>query len=664
TTEESPIKHKTKSMLKLAVAAMLLFAATPLHAATQLHVGESVHKLGFAIAGEAPLPPLDRKDLPAVAVGDGATIFSLDLYFGADTHPVAGIAPQIHFNSNKIEIIDISKILPAGLGMPDKDTFRGRIRRYQPDPPLPAITIAGVSVTDDTDMSLSLAWMDVSEISGVAKATVDAPVHIITIQFQWKAGATGNSHIGITQSAFGNAHEFLAENILVRGPAVARITAQSANIDVTAGPDQFFNVQCALTRTFPAETTCALARADAQVLRSTTIPAIKGATIVIPPNETSGLLEFRIIPSVSDNGRTLNIALRSAIAGGTSLARDLNPAQIPLMSPGLMISKLRIVTIEGETEAEEFSVKLATRLANEHVVVNVVSNDTSEATLAPASLTFTASNWDEAQVVSVTAKDDELVDGDKPYKIGLAVDTGKTGAMHYHAINTYVHGITKDNDKADPVLTAEPKILLAKGEQPIVITAALEGGGVFAFDAWIALRKAGGSATEGTHYAPFTLPEYIKIPAGETSTSATFMLTITDNAEKTIVIAAEFLSMEISISNLTLPIGTFSWDVDSNGRITAQDGLMIARYLLGVTEGQALVAGLSGAQPADVAAHIERGMGVLDVSGNDSANPDGTDGILISRYFLGLRGDVLTDNFSDSDIDAATVERNIRRFLP
>ena len=299
------------------------------------------------------------------------------------------------------------------------------------------------------------------------------------------------------------------------------------------------------------------------------------------------------------------------------------------------------------------------------VVVDVRSSDMGEATLAPASLTFTASNWDEAQVVSVTGTDDQFVDGDTPYTIKFAVNAGKTGAIHYHGITTYVRGTTVDNDKATPLLTAKPNKDLTVGEHQIVITAALTGGGVYAFDRKLVLRKAGGSAVEGTDYVPFTLPEYIMIPAGMASAGATFALTISkmDTAVKSIAIAVDFLGSKTGVPGIVLAIGTFDWDVDKSGNITAQDGIMIARYLLGV-RGAALVAGQSNPDnAAAVAKRIKNGLGVLDVSGNDRANPDGDDGILIARYFLGLRGAALVRGIAPRP-EPNTVKTNIMQFLP
>ena len=51
------------------------------------------------------------------------------------------------------------------------------------------------------------------------------------------------------------------------------------------------------------------------------------------------------------------------------------------------------------------------------VTIGLSSSDTTEGTVAPASLTFTTGNWNVAQTVTVTGVDDALDDGDVAYTI-------------------------------------------------------------------------------------------------------------------------------------------------------------------------------------------------------------------------------------------------------
>ena len=105
----------------------------------------------------------------------------------------------------------------------------------------------------------------------------------------------------------------------------------------------------------------------------------------------------------------------------------------------------------------------------------------------------------------------------------------------------------------------------------------------------------------------------------------------------------------------------FTLDVDESGARDARDGILIARYLLGV-RGAALTQGQSAAAFGELEPEIKIGADnkFLDVDADGDA--DGDDGILIARYLFGLRGAELTAGFSG--LDAAEIAANIAGLLP
>ncbi|MGR3915159.1 MAG: hypothetical protein OD918_11735, partial [Gammaproteobacteria bacterium] len=646
----------------------------------RFHQGHSTYTMGFAEIGEAPLPPLNRIDLPPAAAGDGAVEFSLDLYFGANTPVVLGIAPLIHYDSNIIEVADITNIAPAGLGKPDKKPSSNTIRGYKQDEPPPTIKIDGKLVTADTDTLMYLGWMDINEIKHVTGATATRPARIATIKFKWKAGAIGNTHIGITQSDFSTAHYFDAASILVRGPVVtASITAQPAAIDVTAKEDQF-RVTCDLSRPILFETICTLELendAAAGALISTIAPPINKAAIVIPPNTASNTRTFRIQPSADDNGRTFSIAIRRALANNVSLMRHSMRARISLASPRVIVDKSNIKTDESG-ERMEFHARLTARPIGGHVVVNVRSGDPSEAAVSPASLTFTADTWNTPQRVVVRGVDDNYDDGDKDYTIELVVDAAETGAPGYHDKTAFVSGTTSDDDEAMVDLTADSVSLSeADGQRRIVITAKLRDEVTFEDETThVTLRKTtDGSATEGTDYKNFILPDTIRIPAKAASGSATLMITMLrdddDDDKENIIIAATSSRTGLTMDKITLTIGKYDLDVDASGgantrdAVTGQDGILIMRYLIGV-RGPALTYGQTNLSPATIAARIEACMEALNV--DKRGETDHRDGTLLARYLLGLRGRPLVDGIKypigEDPPDPADVAAEIEELLP
>jgi len=97
-------------------------------------------------------------------------------------------------------------------------------------------------------------------------------------------------------------------------------------------------------------------------------------------------------------------------------------------------------------------------------------------------------------------------------------------------------------------------------------------------------------------------------------------------------------------------------DVDEDGTITNRDGVMIARYLLGV-RGASLVAGQSGPNTVEtVEENIRTGLETWQLDVNNDKKIDGNDGIIIARYFLGVRGEALLRGTDGPP----TTEQNVR----
>lgn len=115
-------------------------------------------------------------------------------------------------------------------------------------------------------------------------------------------------------------------------------------------------------------------------------------------------------------------------------------------------------------------------------------------------------------------------------------------------------------------------------------------------------------------------------------------------------------------------------DVDAS--ITASkydaltDGLLIVRYLLGVT-GPPLTTGALGGtatrtDPTLIKTHLDAIRTALDIDGNNTVEPL-TDGLLILRYLFGLRGSTLIAGAFDplgSRNTAALIEPYLRGLMP
>ncbi|MBL6991176.1 MAG: hypothetical protein ISR65_15435 [Bacteriovoracaceae bacterium] len=111
-----------------------------------------------------------------------------------------------------------------------------------------------------------------------------------------------------------------------------------------------------------------------------------------------------------------------------------------------------ITTEDGGTA--EFRIKLH-YAPTQDVTIPISSSDTSEGTVDKSSITFTPSNWNQQQTVTITGVDDQVNDGNKNYKILFGRATSSDNSYHHHYIR-YINVRNIDNDDADFVISQRP----------------------------------------------------------------------------------------------------------------------------------------------------------------------------------------------------------------
>jgi hypothetical protein len=99
---------------------------------------------------------------------------------------------------------------------------------------------------------------------------------------------------------------------------------------------------------------------------------------------------------------------------------------------GITVSNISGSTTEAGGTAT-FTVKLNSQ-PTANVTIGVSSSDTSEGTVSPSSLTFTSSNWNDNQTVTVTGVNDSLDDGNQSYTIVLAA--ASSSDSNYSGMNS------------------------------------------------------------------------------------------------------------------------------------------------------------------------------------------------------------------------------------
>jgi hypothetical protein len=113
-------------------------------------------------------------------------------------------------------------------------------------------------------------------------------------------------------------------------------------------------------------------------------------------------------------------------------------------------------------------------------------------------------------------------------------------------------------------------------------------------------------------------------------------------------------------------------DIDTSVSVTKYhaltDGVLVMRFLLGL-RGTPLTSGVKSAGAIRTDSEIEtqlaslRDLGKLDVDSNGQTQPE-TDGLLVLRYLLGYRGDQLVAGANGGTLTAGQIEANIAALLP
>lgn len=91
--------------------------------------------------------------------------------------------------------------------------------------------------------------------------------------------------------------------------------------------------------------------------------------------------------------------------------------------PGITVVEIDSSTVTAEDGTTDTFTLVLDSPPTDDVVINLTSSDTNEATILPASVTFTSSNWSTLQTITVTGVNDALDDGDINYDINFSVSS-------------------------------------------------------------------------------------------------------------------------------------------------------------------------------------------------------------------------------------------------
>ena len=181
------------------------------------------------------------------------------------------------------------------------------------------------------------------------------------------------------------------------------------------------------------------------------------ATITIAAGETANTTDTVAIAAVDNDvdaadsdvtvtGTASNSQGAGTVSGASLTITDDDTAGFAVSPPPSASSRLRTTESGGTAE---FTVKPASEPTG-NVVLGVASSDTTEGTVSPSTLTFTAMTWNTARTVTLTGVDDAPLnpaDGDTDYTVTLMVNTASTVDANYDALSAVtVYAVNADNE--------------------------------------------------------------------------------------------------------------------------------------------------------------------------------------------------------------------------
>ncbi|MDM8562973.1 hypothetical protein QUF54_06435, partial [Candidatus Marithioploca araucensis] len=162
--------------------------------------------------------------------------------------------------------------------------------------------------------------------------------------------------------------------------------------------------------------------------------------------------------SIDDDAETVKVTLTSA-NNGYIIASASDNATLTITdndTAGFTVTEIGGTSVNESGTTDTFTVVLDTKPTSD-VVISVTSGDTGEATVDKASLTFTTSDWNTTQIVTVTGVDDAGSDGDQTTTVTISVVDASSDDQYDPLANKTVSVTTVDNDT--PGFTVNPTTL-------------------------------------------------------------------------------------------------------------------------------------------------------------------------------------------------------------
>ena len=380
--------------------------------------------------------------------------------YRASTQNISGSSLQLQIRGTPIASVDrtaprvvsITRQTPS-TSVTDADSLTWRVTFNE--------AVQNVDI-GDFQISGTTATLAVAAVAGVNAYDVTASSGdlaglsgTVTLSFangQTIQDSSGNS-LAITTPTETNDNTFVVDNT-----PVPVITIAGGTSDVEEGEGASFTVNASPAPTTNLDVSVAVSQSGAFVASGD-----RGAkTVTITANTTSSTYT---VPTVNDmmdesNGSvTVTVNQGTGYTVGSTAVATVTVNDNDTAAVNISTATVMVTEAAGAGRTEDYTVVLAT-LPSHGVTITVTSSDATAATVSPATLTFTTSNWNSAQTVTVMGVDDSV---DQTGNRSVTISHGATSSDGNYNGNTIsipsVTAAVVDDDGAGLVIdeTGTPK---------------------------------------------------------------------------------------------------------------------------------------------------------------------------------------------------------------
>ena len=296
-------------------------------------------------------------------------------------------------------------------------------------------------------------------------------------------------------------------------------------------------------------------------------------TIAAGQKQSTGTVTLNAVNNDVAAGNKTVVVSATAAGSGVPNPSDVTLTIIDDDSHGVKVTGTSLAVFEaddtGTPNTREDQAQYTVVLTSEPTDDVIISPSVSLAavTLSSTNLTFTPSNWNQEQTVTVTAVDD-TIDNDDNKREATVTHTLNAGSSDYTGVTVSEVAVTVNDDDDPPsgITLSVDKTSIAEDAETatVTVTATVDGTTTYASTQTVTVTVGDkdDSATEGADYANVAGFDIV-IGAGSTSASKSFSLDPEDD-----VLDEVTESLSIEGKSGSLKIGSASIDITDNDATT------------------------------------------------------------------------------------------------